>query len=265
MNLTVPMRARDGVLQVIVPGRITQKSQNAQSIASQHEAVERWLRSQYGDPMNVIRLGEQMSGWVPDRPSMVTAKDLILARTIDLVVANELREIYRNPAEHWRFVFFCVDHDVRVILLFDNIDTADPNWEMNMHVASMRTGMEVPATRMRVRRMADQSFSRGGMVAKVKFGYRKLTEQEALRGDFGPVGLRLMKLVECTPLIEQMRQRILRNESPATVARWLRDEGVSPGPYVTGGLWTDRVVEALLRDPILSGQRSFRKFVHKPH
>src|SRR5262249_20211505 len=108
---------------------------------------------------------------------------------------------------------------------------------------------------------AASAFSHGGMVMKVKFGYRKLTKEQATSGEFGPKGLRIQKLVEKTPIIQEMRRRILDNQAPSAVVQWLEDEGVEPPPYAKE--WTTRVLIALLRDPILSGRRRFRVVTSK--
>ena len=53
-----------------------------------------------------------------------------------------------------------------------------------------------------------------------------------------------------------MRRRVLAGEPYEAVADWLIGEEVEPGPYVEGP-WTGRLVADLLRDPILSGTRTF--------
>ena len=212
MNLSEPLTSRqpDGVLRVILPGRISKPTQDKESIASQQLDAEGWLKHIYNDkPVKLTTLGEQASGWLADRTTMLQAMAIIEAGECDLVLVGELREIYRNPGFQWKFVFDCLDNDTRFIAVHDCIDTADETWEVMMLAAAMRHGLEVPTTRRRVRRKATYSFSKGGMVSKVKFGYRKLTREEAASGKFGPVGLRLAKLDRDTPKIHEMRLRVL--------------------------------------------------------
>ena len=267
MILSQPITPKnaDGILRVIIPGRISEPTQDMESIPSQQEDAEHWLQRGYLGERKVTRLGEQASGWLADRESMVAAQKLIESGQVDLVLATELREIYRNPAFHWKFVQDCIDNEVRVILIADCVDTADENWEIMMYAASMRHGMTVPETRRRVRQKATYSFSRGGMVLKVKFGYEKLTREQALSGLHGPVGLRIAKVTKWTSIIREMKDRVMREESYEQVAQWLNEEGLPPGPYATGGRWSGKLVKELLRDPILSGQRTFRDVVHTLH
>ena len=77
------------------------------------------------------------------------------------------------------------------------------------------------------------------------------------------MGLRLAKVTAATPYLHGMRLRVLAGVSYPVISDWLNDEGVDPGPYVTGQQWTGALVRDLLRDPILSGQRQFRKEVSR--
>ncbi|MEI7687710.1 MAG: recombinase family protein [Planctomycetota bacterium] len=265
MMLEFPLVSKhaDGVLRTIIPGRISKETQDAKSIAASQADNEMWLRAAYAGKTEITRLGEQASGWLADRPSMELAKMMIEADRCDLVLVAELRELFRNPEFMWEFVHNCIDHDTRFIAHWDQIDTAKEGWETNMHVAILKHGITVPETRRRVKRKATDTFSEGGMVLKVKYGYRKLTKDEALSGAFGPKGLRIAKVGAATPTIQAMRMRVLEGHSDAMVATWLNDEGLAAGPYSETGKWTGRLVKDLLTDPILSGRRSFRKTLSK--
>lgn len=175
-------------LPVIVLGRISTAGQDLDSIASRHAEAERWLRENYDGPADVRRLGEQASGNLADRPSAVEAREQVSAGRRDLGLVGELREIFRAPHLLWGFFYTCVDHGVRVIAVADNVDTADENWETMLHVGGLKAGLAVPEARRRVRRKATFSFNEGGMVLKVRYGYRRLTKEEAATGEFGPRG-----------------------------------------------------------------------------
>lgn len=249
----------DGILRVFIPGRISTPAQDMEAITTTQENMEAWLRQAHPGPTAVTRVGEQASGWLVNRKSMVKVAAAIQAGECDLILVRELREIYRNPRLSWGFIQDCVDRDVRVICVWDNIDTADENWEIPAHIAVLRSGLAVPEARMRVKGKATHTFNQGGMVLKVKYGYRKLTKEEAASGTFGTQGLRITKLPECTVNIQEMRRRILVGTSREQVADGLNEEGIVPGLYVNSGKWTGRLVFDLLTDPILSGQRRFRK------
>jgi DNA invertase Pin-like site-specific DNA recombinase len=188
---------------------------------------------------------------------MEAVEALIAAGEVDLVVVEDLSRLYRNPRFRWAFAQDAVDRGVRVICVADGLDTADENRETMMHAAALRHGLHVPDTRRRVRRTASYAFSRGGMVQKARYGYRKLTAAEAASGRSGPAGLRIARDDAATPRIREMRRRVMEGHGYRAVAEWLREEGVAAGSYAGKG-WTARVVEDLLRDPILSGVRTFR-------
>jgi hypothetical protein len=171
------------------------------------------------------------------------------------VISPDLGRIYRNPRHLYAFIQDAIDAETRVITFGDHFDTADPDWEMKMGIAAIQHGMTIPDTRRRVKSKARDQFHKGRMVQKVRYGHRKLTAEEAMAGP-GPAGLRLALRPECTPYIREMRRRVLDGEPYTMVADWLVAEEVEPGPYVEGG-WTGKLVADLLRDPILSGTRTF--------
>ena len=265
-HISVPLTPRisDGPLQVLIIGRISTENQNEENIEASYRYVEDYLKQIHAGPLCIKHLGECASGMLTDRASIREAEELIAAGKIDLVIAEDLSRIYRNPRHQYDFVQNAVDQETRVICLGDNLDTADENWEVMMGAAALRHGLFIPDTRRRVRRTATHAFHRGGMVTKVKFGYLKLTKQEAESARFGPKGLMIAKDPEATPTIRAMKDRYMRGSSYAGIAQWLQDEKVPPGPYVESQTWSGGRVKDLFGDPILSGRRTFRKTICKP-
>ena len=264
---TMPLAPKHagGKLKVVAIGRISTVHQDIENIEASYRYVRDYLGHIYHGPMDITQLGEQASGMLTDRATIREAEDLVGTGTVDLVIAEDLARIYRNPRHQYNFVQDCVDLDTRVICVGDNLDTADENWEITMGAAALRHGLHIPDTRRRVRRTATHCFHHGGMVQKIRFGYRKLTKEEAASGAFGPKDLRITKLPECTPVIRRMMEQVMRGDKYAAVAEWLEAEGVEPGPYVEKGHWTAKLVAELLDDPILSGTRTFRNAIYRPN
>jgi DNA invertase Pin-like site-specific DNA recombinase len=264
ITATAPLKPKspNGPLRVIIIGRVSTLHQDRENIPASYRVAERFLEQSYDGSVEIRHFGEQASGMLAERSTIVEAEDLISTGEWDLVIVEDLSRIYRNPRYQWAFVQDAVDHQTRVICIADNIDTADESWEIMMHAAALRHGLVVPDTRRRVRRTANHSFNNGGMVQKVRYGYRKLSKEEAASGEFGPTGLRLARLPECTPVIREMAARIMRGQTYDAVAEWLFEEGIEPGPYVKSQ-WTGRLVETLLRDPIVSGTRTYRDVLHE--
>jgi site-specific DNA recombinase len=259
----IPLKPKNpnGPLKVIVLGRISTAHQDKESITASFRFSEEYLRRNYNGPLEIQCLGEQASGMRVDRATIVEAEELIATEEWDLVLSEDLSRIYRNPRHQWAFVQDAYDHHTRVICIADNLDTADENWQVMMHAAGFRHGLVISDTQRRVGTKATHAFHEGGMVQKVRYGYRKLTKEEAATGQFGRPGLRITRRSECTPILQEIKARVLRGESYTVVAEWLQESGVQLGAYVKCGRWTGRVVETLLRDPILSGTRTFRDYV----
>lgn len=254
----------NGPLRVIELGRVSTEHQPIENIEASHRYADKYLECNYKGPIETKRLGERASGMRTDRQSIIEAEELIATGTWDLVIAEDLSRFYRNPRHQYAFVQDAVDNGTRVICIGDNLDTADDNWEVNMGAASLRHGLYIPDTRRRVRRTATDSFHKGGMVAKIRFGYRKLSKEEAKSGKFGPVGLRIVKVSECTEVIREMRSMILSGQGYQRVAEWLNDQQIKPGPYVKRSNWTGKLVKECLSDPILHGTRIFRDIIYQP-
>lgn len=254
---TVPLR-------VVAMGRISTVHQDIENIEASYRYIQDYLHRIYQGPMNIKLLGEQASGMLTDRATIREAEELVASGKVDLMIAEDLARIYRNPRHQYRFVQDCVDQGTRVICVGDSLDTADENWEITLGAAALRHGLHIPDTRRRVRRTATHAFHRGGMVQKIRYGYRRLSAEQAASAQFGPQGLRIARRPECTPIIRQMMDRVMRGDPYAAVADWLQSEGAEPGPYVKSGRWTARLVVELLDGPILSGTRTFRDTICRP-
>jgi DNA invertase Pin-like site-specific DNA recombinase len=254
---------RDGVLRVLVLGRISTPHQSIENIDASYAEVEKYLGRIYNGETFFKHLGERGSGMLTERETIVEAEEEIATGNWDLVLMEDLSKAYRNPRFQQAFAQNCADMETRLICVGDHLDTGEENWEVMLGAATLRHGLHIPDTRRRVRRTATYSFHNGGMAMKVKYGYRKLTKEEAASGQFGPTNLRIAKIADCTPVIMEMRRRVMNGANYVAVGEWLIAEGIPPGPYVTSGKWSDKVVRDLLWDPILSGTRTFRDIVHK--
>jgi DNA invertase Pin-like site-specific DNA recombinase len=266
MSRCIPLVPKDrgGLLRVLVMGRISTPHQDKENIEASYRYVEDFLKQVYKGPMHIKHLGEQGSGMRTDRATIIEAEEEIETGTWDVVITEDLARFYRNPRFQYSFVQNAVDNGTRVICIGDNLDTADENWEVAMGAATLRHGLHIPDTRRRVRRTATHAFHRGGMVQHVRFGYRKLTQEEADSRQFGPKELRIAKVSEQTAVIREMRERVMRGDYYEDIADWLNESGVCPGSYVRNGKWTGKLVEDNLRDPIFRGMRTFRDDVYEP-
>jgi DNA invertase Pin-like site-specific DNA recombinase len=189
LSQTAPLTPKnpDGPLQVIILGRISTPYQDQENIPASYRFAEDYLHQIYAGSVEIRYLGEQASGMLAERSTILEADELIATGKWDVVIVEDLSRTYRNPRFQWAFVQDCVDRQTRVICIADNIDTADEYWEAMMHTAALRHGLIVPDTRRRVRRTATHSFNNGGMVMKFRYGYRKLSIEEAASDPLAPM------------------------------------------------------------------------------
>ena len=173
-----------------------------------------------------------------DRATIRRAEELITCGRIDLVIAEDLSRIYRNPRLQYDFVQNAVDNGCRVVCIADNLDTGTEHWEVMLGAAAFRHGMFIPDVRRRVRRTATHAFHNGGMVLKIRYGYRRLSKEEAASAHFGPKGLRIAKVPECTETIRRMCRWVHEGVSYVRIAERLNQAGIRPGPYARQERWT---------------------------
>jgi len=204
MSLTfLPLVPKDpsGPLKVLVIGRISTPYQNIENLAASRRYVEDYLGRIYQGLPEITFLGEQASGLDADRDTIRKAEDLIASGQVDLVIAEDLARIHRNPRHLYCFIQDCEDAGVRVICPGDNFDSGDiENRDITLGAAALRHGLFIPDTRRRVRRTATHAFHGGGMVLKIRFGYRRLSKEEAAIARIGPTTLRIATRTECTQL-----------------------------------------------------------------
>jgi hypothetical protein len=94
-------KSSDGILRAIMPGRISTPQQDMKSIDARQFDAEKWLHQFFPGEIQIHRLAEQVSGLLAGRDTMVEAEELIATGRWDLVIATELREVYRNPECAW--------------------------------------------------------------------------------------------------------------------------------------------------------------------
>lgn len=263
---SVPLRPKtaDGKLFVIVIGRISTEHQKEESIDASFRYVKEYLTRVYDGPIQIECLGERASGMLADRATIRRAEELIISGRVDVVIAEDLSRIYRNPRLQYDFVQNAVDNGCRVVCIADNLDTGTDHWELALGAAAFRHGMFIPDVRRRVRRSATHAFHNGGMVLRVRYGYRRLSKEEATSGHFGSKGLRMAKVPECTQTIRQMCRWVHEGVSYVRITERLNQAGICLGPYVKQERWAATNVVNLLRDPILSGTRRFRVVLYEP-
>ncbi|MBT6494571.1 MAG: recombinase family protein, partial [Planctomycetaceae bacterium] len=261
----------DGQARILAIGRLSKpketEEETQETIESSLAVAREHIKNIYKGPMILTQLAEQESGLIADRATILEAEELIATGEIDLVIAEDLSRIYRSPRHQYVFVDDCVDSDVRVICVADRLDTSEEDWESAMDMASFRHSFPINDCRRRQKRKSTVGFHGGGNVQKIKYGYVRLTRDQAASGQHGPVRLRIAKMPEATRIIKKMREILMSTRnglcSYVPVVDYLIENNIPVGPYVTNGKWNQRLVKGLLTDPILIGVRRFRTMLFK--
>jgi Resolvase, N terminal domain len=256
-------RNSDGIPRVISIGRLSKpkdtKEETEQSLHSMHVQDEKFLDAQFPVPKFVDFLGEQSSGMIRDRETMKELWRRIKAKECDLVVAEDISRIFRNPRLQWDFVQDAVDAGVRVICIADNLDTADDNWFVALTIATVRHGLHIPDTRRRIKRKSTTAFEQGGEVCKVRFAYARVSREDAAAGTYGPKGLRVRRLSEWTWVFLEIKRRFHEGQKPFEVVAWMNAQGIPTGLYATSKRWTIKLLRSILEHPGLHGTRQFAR------
>ena len=131
--------------------------------------------------------------------------------------------------------------------------------------ATLRHGLHIPDTRRRVRRTATHSFHNGGMVQKVRFGYKKLTPEEAKALPGHPEKLRIARIPDCTKIIKELRRMVVEERMYGQqLVDWLDEKCVKRWSDVLSCECTWEIVADLLQDVIVFGLRTFRDQKYEP-
>jgi DNA invertase Pin-like site-specific DNA recombinase len=196
-NIPLEPKEPNGPLRVISLGRLSQPKETKEETLESLDAIrrenERLLDQLYPGPKEIRYLAEQVSGTIPERETIQILWELVATGEWDVIVAEDLSRIFRNPRFQLGFVQDAVDIGIRVICFADHLDTADEHWETLAACATLRHGLLIPDTRRRIRRTATDSFHKGGQVGRVRITHLRVSKDDAKSGKYGPVGLRIRR------------------------------------------------------------------------
>jgi site-specific DNA recombinase len=260
MNPFLQTNNSSPMTRILVLGRLSKPKSDAEATQNTMDAscefVEQMLRHKLPGKLKFMRLQEQISGLVTKRHTIRKARRLIRRNRVQIVACEDLSRVFRNPAYQYKFVQFTQDHNVRFIAINDGLDTANNGWETLLGAAALKHGTYISDLRYRLQRTMVHSVKQGGFVTRYPFGYRKLTKAESNSGKFGPVGLRIAKIPELTPILRKMVEELQETKSYAAVARWCQANEVVRSDYQREP-WTGRMVRQLLANPLLYGLRVY--------
>lgn len=247
-SLNPPLQPRTGnTLRVLIMTRISTENQDRLSLDDQAEKCRAYMHAHHPGPIEIVRyLTCQASGECVARPDLDAAQELIQARAVDLVIAEDLGRIMRRM-EVFRFCEMCEDYDIRLIAINDNVDTASGNWRTLAMFSSLHHELHNRDTSERIKRTKDNRFNNGGTLGCLIYGYLKDTDAKTEDG--------LHKDPDAEPIYDHIFTMLEDGASYAEVADWLNQQRVPTGPICRLGKWDRGMVTRIVHNPILKGVR----------
>lgn len=246
-SLYPPIKPRSGrCLRVIGIARISGDNQDEKSLADQKQLLRRWLKDNVGARFKLLMISTRGSGERLDRSELGKLRRLIRKAKFDLVLAEDLGRICRR-IDAYKICESCLDHDMRLVAINDNIDTGQDSWKTATIFAAMRHESYNADTAKRIRRTLRNRFMQGGVLMTHIFCYEK------------PVGAKsdgeLRKIDEMAPVIDGIFSRLEEDWSYSEVADWLNEQKVPTGKWCRTQRWSCAMVGRVVRNPILKGVR----------
>ena len=251
---------------VVLYARYSTEEQNHQSIDDQFKACKRWLdRTGIKTASIVYESDEEVSGEILSRPGIDRVWDMVRARKVDLVVAEEISRFYRDRAEPHKLAGFCADRDIRLVAINDNIDTSISGWETSLSRASDEHASANDKTSLRIKRAYEGRWEGGYAMGALVPGYKR-SAVDGARFDRTRRGPFIDQKDEAwTATIQEMFDRVARGDPLRSVAVFLSHQGLPRPANRKTGTWNDRGVKTLIQDPRFKGQECYRKKFSKKY
>ena len=173
-TLDPPLSARNGrTVRVLVPCRVSDPTkQDERSLEDQENQHRRWLQENTDLAVELKVLAGSGSGEWLDRREYLDLIEFVESDKYDLVLTEDLGRIARRIQSHL-FCENCVDHEVRLISLFDHIDTAVDGWEDRSIFSAWHHERSNRDTSGRIKRTHENRFAYGGCLSLPIYGYIK--------------------------------------------------------------------------------------------
>ncbi|MHC2070804.1 recombinase family protein [Bremerella sp. T1] len=230
---------------VLIVARISTVHQDTRSLEDQIAICSKWCEDNLDQKFVVKVIQSRGSGELLDRTELNEIEEAIESGRFDLFMAEDLARICRrNRAID--FLELAEDHDTRVVMLNDNLDTVNEDWRLKASFATMHHEQSNSDTSKRITRSIRNRFLQG-MIQTVPKGYIK-PFPKALDAD-------VTKDPDAEPIVMEIISRLEKGESYSMVADFLNENQVPKGPFGRSKKWTAAAVSGLIHNPILKGIR----------
>jgi site-specific DNA recombinase len=207
--------------------RYSTENQAKDSIADQlRECAEKAKRE--GFSVVAQFSDEAISGGTADRPGYQAMLEAAKRNDFDIIVAEDMKRLWREQAEQWRTIKEWMDYDIAFVTV-SGIDSRQPNFEMIASVMGAAAELDRKETAFRTRRGLKGKALAGSPTGGRTFGYtsqNELVETEAA-------------------IVTEIFERYAGGESQHAIAKDLNARGM---PTPRGRLWYVSAVHALLHN-----------------
>lgn len=251
------LKPRDGhLLKVGIFARISGcQDQKEQSLDDQIAHAKEAVRELYSGPVKFKIIKVKAKGERLDRRELKRLRRLLRSRRLDLLVMEDLGRLVRG-VEAVKLLGIAVDHETRVIVLHDGIDTVEPGWEEDAISASRDHVSNQTHTSKRIKKKMMNRFLRfGGTAARPIAGY--IVPPGAKTYDDWQID------PSATPIILEGAQRLRESLNCSELADWFNTTGFQRGPLARNQSWHGHDVRNFYANPLLIGRpgRGFRHTV----
>lgn len=248
--LNPPVHPKNGhVVQVLVACRVSdprEGKQDERSNQDQLAKIEAWLKSELGAEYETTVVEGQGRGEFLEREDFLELTRLVETSRYDLLITEDIGRIMRRIHAHI-FVEACLEFKTRVITLNDHIDTAIPGWEDRSIFSSWHHERSNRDTSDRIKRTHRARFKEGGCAQYPISGYIKPP------GSKTDLDWRKDPVFE--PIFVNWGRMIEEGASLSHIADVMNRDKVSTGPFCDSEEWTGVMVNRVIRNPLLSGNR----------
>ena len=180
-----------------------------------------------------------------DRPELKEVETMLRSRTLDILIAEDLGRLVRGVEASW-LCGIAVDHQTRVIVPNDCIDTSEQSWEEDVISACRDHVGHNAHTSKRIKYKSMNRFKKyGGATPLEIYGYVK--EPNAKTYDDW------RKVPEAEIIFREWFRRLELNPNCSALADWLNEQKVPTGKYCRQNFWDRHMVRRITANPLLKG------------
>ena len=215
----------------------------------------RWAEENgYDVPGDMIFSDRGKSGRIRRRPGRLAVQQALEEDRFDVLVVFATSRLERNDYRIQQFVKEeIVERDKRAVFIMSNVDTDDPEWEMNLKIRGLLDSQQAKISSGHIRAAQGGLFLKGHVHGTVTYGYRgeevggRQTKAHRPRRKYA-IDPETSEWV-CRAFKWCVHDRLSR----AAIRRRLNELKAPLPPRCAGNCWTDLAVKKLLGNPRYRG------------